>query len=204
MLNFVYVDTGAMFRCVTLDALNKKIDVSNKDGIAEILENIEIKFENDTLGQKVFLNGLDVTDKIRTKDVDDKVAEFAAVGEIREKLKELEQEMGKMGNIVMEGRDIGTTIFPNADVKLYIEVSEEERARRRYNQNLEKGINMSYEEILANIKKRHKLETEREISPLRKAEDAIEIDTTNMTFEESIKRIITIINDVKIGKNLKN
>ena len=204
LLNFVYVDTGAMFRCVTLDALNKKIDVSNKDGIAEILENIEIKFENDTLGQKVFLNGLDVTDKIRTKDVDDKVAEFAAVGEIREKLKELEQEMGKMGNIVMEGRDIGTTIFPNADVKLYIEVSEEERARRRYNQNLEKGINMSYEEILANIKKRHKLETEREISPLRKAEDAIEIDTTNMTFEESIKRIITIINDVKIGKNLKN
>ena len=193
-----------MFRCVTLDALNKKIDGSNKDGIAEILENIEIKFENDTLGQKVFLNGLDVTDKIRTKDVDDKVAEFAAVGEIREKLKELEQEMGKMGNIVMEGRDIGTTIFPNADVKLYIEVSEEERARRRYNQNLEKGINMSYEEILANIKKRHKLETEREISPLRKAEDAIEIDTTNMTFEESIKRIITIINDVKIGKNLKN
>ena len=112
--------------------------------------------------------------------------------------------MGKMGNIVMEGRDIGTTIFPNADVKLYIEVSEDERARRRYNQNLEKGINMSYEEILANIKKRHKLETEREISPLRKAEDAIEIDTTNMTFEESIKRIITIINDVKIGKNLKN
>ena len=132
------------------------------------------------------------------------MAEFAAVGEIREKLKELEQEMGKMGNIVMEGRDIGTTIFPNADVQLYIEVSEEERARRRYNQNLEKGINMSYEEILANIKKRHKLETEREISPLRKAEDAIEIDTTNMTFEESIKRIITIINDVKIGKNLKN
>ena len=94
-----------MFRCVTLDALNKKIDGSNKDGIAEILENIEIKFENDTLGQKVFLNGLDVTDKIRTKDVDDKVAEFAAVGEIREKLKELEQEMGKMGNIVMESME---------------------------------------------------------------------------------------------------
>lgn len=192
-LNFIYVDTGAMFRCVTLELIRNNIGLNDIDKINEILANITIVFKNEENLQRVFLNGEDVTEEIRCEKVDDKVAEFATVREIREKLKELQRELGKTDNIVMEGRDIGTVIFPNADVKIYIEVSEEERANRRYKQNLEKGIDTSYEQILANIKKRHKLETEREIAPLVKAEDAILLDTTNMTEEESIEKIIEII-----------
>ena len=192
-LNFIYVDTGAMFRCVTLELIRKNIGLNDIDKINGILANITIVFKNEENIQRVFLNGEDVTEEIRCEKVDDKVAEFATVREIREKLKELQRELGKTDNIVMEGRDIGTVIFPNADVKIYIEVSEEERANRRYKQNLEKGIDTSYEQILANIKKRHKLETEREIAPLVKAEDAILLDTTNMTEEESIEKIIEII-----------
>ena len=192
-LNFIYVDTGAMFRCVTLELIRKNIGLNDIDKINGILANITIVFKNEENFQRVFLNGEDVTEEIRCEKVDDKVAEFATVREIREKLKELQRELGKTDNIVMEGRDIGTVIFPNADVKIYIEVSEEERANRRYKQNLEKGIDTSYEQILANIKKRHKLETEREIAPLVKAEDAILLDTTNMTEEESIEKIIEII-----------
>lgn len=201
-LNFTYVDTGAMFRCVTLELINNNITINETDKINEVLSNISISLKNEGNVQRVFLNDKDVTEKIRTKEVDDKVAEFAAVGVIREKLKELQQQMGKEGNIIMEGRDIGTVIFPNADVKIYIEVSEEERANRRYKQNLEKGINTPYEQILENIRKRHKLETEREIAPLVKAEDAILIDTTNMTQDESIDKIIDIINK-KLKSNLK-
>ena len=192
-LGFTYVDTGAMFRCVTLALIRKNIGLNEKEKIMEVLNQIIIEFKNDEAIQRVFLNGEDVTEEIRTEQVDDKVAEFATLGEIRDKLKDLQRNLGKTDNIVMEGRDIGTVIFPNADVKLYIEVSEEERARRRYKQNIEKGINTPYELILENIRKRHKLETEREIAPLVKAEDAILLDTTNMTEEESIDEIIEII-----------
>lgn len=194
-LNFTYIDTGAMFRCITLEALKNNIKINQIEDIKQILKNVDISFRNDKGMQRVILNGIDVSEEIRTAEVDDQVAEFATIREIRQKLKELQQQMGKTENIVMEGRDIGTAIFPNADVKIYIEVLEEERAKRRYKQNLEKGINTPYEQILFNIQKRHKLETERKIAPLRKAEDAIAIDTTNMTIEESITKIIKIINN---------
>lgn len=192
-LGFTYVDTGAMFRCVTLALIRNNIGLGDIEKIKDVLNTIDISFKNEDIVQRVFLNGEDVTEEIRTEQVDDKVAEFATLGEIRDKLKDLQRNLGKTDNIVMEGRDIGTVIFPNADVKLYIEVSEEERARRRYKQNIEKGINTPYELILENIRKRHKLETEREIAPLVKAEDAILLDTTNMTEEESIDEIIEII-----------
>lgn len=193
-LGFTYIDTGAMFRCVTLELINNDIKTNETDKIETVLKDIKISFKSDIDIQRVFLNGKEVTEEIRTEKVDDKVAEFATVGVIREKLKELQQKMGREGNIIMEGRDIGTVIFPNADVKIYIEVSEEERANRRYKQNLEKGINTPYEQILENIRKRHKLETEREIAPLVRAEDAILLDTTNISEEKSIQEIIEIIN----------
>lgn len=205
ILGFTYIDTGAMFRCVTLELMRNNIGINEIGKIEEVLNKISIDFRNDKDMQRVILNGVDVSEDIRTKEVDDKVAEYATVGAIREKLKLIQQEMGRLGNIIMEGRDIGTVIFPNADVKLYIEVSEEERAKRRYNQNLEKGITISYEEILANIQKRHKLETEREIAPLVKAEDAILLDTTNITFEETTEEVVKIINKEwrkKYGTNI--
>ena len=125
------------------------------------------------------------------------VAKFAALACVRNKVTPLQRKMGEMQDIIMEGRDIGTTVFPNADVKIYLDASVEERANRRYKQDLEKGMKVTYEEILESIKKRHKLETEREIAPLRQAEDAIYIDSSNMMIEEVVDKVIKILKERK-------
>lgn len=125
------------------------------------------------------------------------VAKFAALACVRNKVTPLQRKMGEMQDIIMEGRDIGTTVFPNADVKIYLDASVEERANRRYKQDLEKGMKVTYEEILESIKKRHKLETEREIAPLRQAEDAIYIDSSNMMIEEVVDKVIKIVKERK-------
>ena len=139
------------------------------------------------------MNGENVTKDIRTTEVDDQVAKFAAIKEVRDKVTPMERKMGEKNDIIMEGRDIGTVVFPNADVKIFLDCSVEERAMRRYKQNLEKGIKATYEEVLEGIKERHKLETERKIAPLIKAEDAIYIDSTKMTIEEEAEEVIKII-----------
>lgn len=145
----------------------------------------------------MFLNGKDVSKEIRTPEVDSLVAKFAALKSVRDKVTPMQRKMGEEQNVIMEGRDIGTVVFPNADVKIYLDCSLEERARRRYKQNLAKGIDESYEEILASIKERHKLETEREIAPFVKAEDAILVDSTCMTIDEVVDTIFEIIMKVK-------
>lgn len=145
----------------------------------------------------MFLNGKDVSKEIRTPEVDSLVAKFAALKSVRDKVTPMQRKMGEEQNVIMEGRDIGTVVFPNADVKIYLDCSLEERARRRYKQNLAKGIDESYEEILASIKERHKLETEREIAPFVKAEDAILVDSTHMTIDQVVNTILEIIMKVK-------
>ena len=194
-LNLINIDTGAMYRCVALDCINKNINSREIDKIAKLMQTITIELKREDNLQKVMLNGVDVTNKIRTTIVDDVVAEFAALKCVREKITPLQRKMKEQGNIIMEGRDIGTTVFPDADVKIYLDASLEERANRRYKQDLEKGFNVTYEEILESIKQRHKLETERELSPLRQAEDAIYIDTTEKTIEEVVEEIIRIIKE---------
>ena len=192
-MNLVSIDTGAMYRCVALDCLNNEIDSTDLDGIENILNIIKIELKNEDGKQKVLLNGKDVSEEIRTAKVDNAVAKYAAVKIIRDKVTPMQRKMGETQNIIMEGRDIGTVVFPNADVKIFLDCSVEERARRRYNQNLEKGINETFEEVLSNIKERHRLETEREVAPFVKAEDAIYIDSSNMTIEEVSDKIIEII-----------
>ena len=192
-MNLVSIDTGAMYRCVALDCLNNEIDSTDLDGIENILNNIKIELKNEDGKQKVLLNGKDVSEEIRTAKVDNAVAKYAAVKIIRDKVTPMQRKMGETQNIIMEGRDIGTVVFPNADVKIFLDCSVEERARRRYKQNLEKGINETFEEVLSNIKERHRLETEREVAPFVKAEDAIYIDSSNMTIEEVSDKIIEII-----------
>ena len=192
-MNLVSIDTGAMYRCVALDCLNNEIDSTDLDGIENILNNIKIELKNEDGKQKVLLNGKDVSEEIRTAKVDNAVAKYAAVKIIRDKVTPKQRKMGETQNIIMEGRDIGTVVFPNADVKIFLDCSVEERARRRYKQNLEKGINETFEEVLSNIKERHRLETEREVAPFVKAEDAIYIDSSNMTIEEVSDKIIEII-----------
>ena len=194
-LNLISIDTGAMYRCVALDCLNKNISSSDLEEIANILKDIKIELKKENGIQKVYLNNNDVTEEIRTAKVDNVVAVFAAIKIIRDKITPIQKEMGKTENIIMEGRDIGTVVFPNADVKIFLDCSLEERAKRRYKQNLEKGIETPYEEVLESIIKRHKLETERDISPLVQAEDAIYVDSSNLSIEEVTNKIIEIIKE---------
>lgn len=191
--NLINIDTGAMYRCVALECIENNISSEEEEKISKILEKIDIQLKNINGIQKVFLNGEDVSEKIRTPEVDNKVAVFAALKVVRDKVTPLQRKMGEDNDIIMEGRDIGTVVFPNADVKIFLDCSVEERARRRYRQNLEKGINESYEEVLEAIKLRHKLETEREIAPFIKAEDAIIVDSTSMTIDEVVETIDKII-----------
>ena len=193
--NLVYIDTGAMYRCVTLDCINNNVDYTDIEGIEKVLDKISIELKIEDGVQKVLLNGKDVSKEIRKPYIDESVAKFAAVKNVRDKVTPMQQEMGKTQDIIMEGRDICTVVFPNADVKIFLDCSVEERARRRYKQNIEKGMEVKYEEILEEIKERHKLETEREVAPFVKAEDAILIDSTNMTIEEVVNRVIEIIDE---------
>ena len=193
--NLVSIDTGAMYRCVALDCLNNEIDSTNLEGIEKILEKIQIELVKIDGEQKVFLNGKDVSREIREPKVDDVVAKYAAIKQIRDKVTPMQRKMGETQNIIMEGRDIGTVVFPNADVKIFLDCSVEERARRRYKQDLEKGIETTYEEVLESIKERHRLETERDIAPFVKAEDAIVVDSTKLSIDEVVEDILKIIDE---------
>lgn len=194
-LNLVSIDTGAMYRCVALECINKNIEYTEIEKIKLVLENINIELKKEEEQQLVILNGKDVTKDIRTTKVDNQVAKFAAIKEVRDKITPLQRKMGEKNDIIMEGRDIGTVVFPNADVKVFLDCSVEERAMRRYKQNIEKGIETTYEEVLEGIKERNKLETEREIAPLVKADDAVYIDSTGMSIQEEVDAVIKVIEE---------
>ncbi len=195
--NLVSIDTGAMYRCVALNCIKNNTEPTDIAGIEKILKDIDIKLENNNGVQKVFLNGKDVSEEIRTPKVDDVVAKYAAIKQVRDKVTPIQRKMGETQNIIMEGRDIGTVVFPNADVKIFLDCSLEERANRRYKQDIENGMNVTYEEVLESIIERNKLETEREIAPFVKAEDAIVVDTTHLSIEEVVNEILKIIDTFK-------
>lgn len=196
-LNLLNIDTGAMYRCVTLSCIKDKVSVQDEKEIEKILKNIDIKLKFESGNQKVYLNGENVSEDIRTPEVDANVAKFAALKIVRDKLTPMQRKIAEENDVIMEGRDIGTVVFPNADVKIFLDCSLEERAKRRYKQNLEKGINESYDDVLEAIKERHKLETERKIAPFVKADDAILVDSTSLTIEETVKKIEDIIEEKK-------
>ena len=203
-LGLVNIDTGAMYRCVTLDCLNNNVKSEELEKIAEILENIDIQLKRNGETQIVLLNGQDVSKEIRTERIDEVVAKYAALKIVRDKITPLQQKMGENTDIIMEGRDIGTVVFPNADVKIFLDCSLEERAKRRYKQNVERGLNTPYEEVLSELIKRHKLETEREVAPLIQAKDAIYLDSSNLNIEEVTEETIKIIKEQlnKKGKSI--
>ncbi len=194
-LNLVAIDTGAMYRCVALAMLEKNIKIEETGKIEELLQNIKIEFFDKDGEKKVFLNGEDVTKKIRTVEVTEYASPVATVKIVREHLVKLQREMAKSIDVIMEGRDIGTNVFPNADVKIYLDATPEERAQRRFKQNKENGIDTPYEEILKNVIDRDYRDSHRELSPLIKAPDAIYIDSTGMTVEEEANEVIKIIKD---------
>ena len=180
----VYMDTGAMYRCVTLNMIWDNVSLDEIDKINNILDNIKIDMENIDGEDKFYLNGVDVTKQIREKQVNDLVSQVSHIPVVREKMVNLQRKLARGKNIVMEGRDIGTNVFPGAQVKIYLTASAEERAKRRYEQNKEKGIDISYEEILKNVIFRDENDKSSSVAPLKKADDAFELDTTNYTLEE--------------------
>lgn len=194
-LNLINIDTGATYRCVALETLNQHILLDEKEKIVSILDDIEIEFVNTDEGKKVFLNGNDVTTKIRSKEVSQIVAQVSSIIEVRLKMVDLQRRLAEGKNVIMEGRDIGTYVFPNADVKIYLDASAEERANRRFKQNQESGIEMDYEEILKNIKMRDEIDKNKEMGALKQAEDAIYLDSTHLTIEQVVEKIIEIIKE---------
>ena len=190
LLGFVHIDTGAMYRAVTLEALNRGIDLENSSEY-DFLEDTNIIYEND----KIFLNGKSVGREIRSTRVADNVSTVAKMPVVRHAMVKLQQKAAMHGKIVMDGRDIGYVVLPNADVKIFLTASVEERAKRRFKEVQAQGRNEKFEDILENIKSRDFKDSNRELNPLRQAEDAILLDTTSMTIDEVVLEIVRIINE---------
>ena len=189
------IDTGAMYRCVTLNALRKGIDPKDSESVIKTLDEIDIVLDEEN--QKVFLNGDDVTSEIRSVEVTNNVSYTSAIKEVRLKLVEMQRKIARDKDIIMEGRDITTVVFPNADVKIYLDASVEERAKRRFKQNQENGIEATYEEILESIKARDYNDMHKEFGALVRAEDAIYIDSSDLTIKQVTDKIIKIIKEKK-------
>jgi len=192
-LGFIYIDTGAMYRTVTLETLRRKVDVKNEDQVAQIAKEITISFKWIEDVHHTFLNDEDVSDGIRSSMAADMVSPVSAIPGVREVLAERQRQMAMIDNIVMEGRDIGTNVFPDADYKFYMDADIRVRASRRIKDYQNIGQDLSIDEIVLELQKRDKIDSSRSHSPLKKAKDAIIIDTTDLTFEEQVNKIVTII-----------
>lgn len=197
-LGLINVDTGAIYRSIALETLNRGFNPQeNQQEIIDLVDEVKIEIENKKGEQTILLNGTDVTDEIRTPRVTNLVSQVSSIVDVRLKVTEIERNFGKEKDIIMEGRDIGTYVFPNADVKIYLDASPEERAKRRFLQNEEKGIHTPYEQLLEEINRRDYNDKHKEIGSLKVAEDAIVIDSTTMSIEEVKNRVIEIINQAK-------
>lgn len=193
-IGYIYIDSGAMYRAVTLYCLENRLfkdDILDTESLRKHIDQIHISFRMNPLTNKpdTYLNGLNVEDKIRTMEVSSRVSKVAALDFVREAMVAQQQEMGQAKGIVMDGRDIGTTVFPEAELKIFLTASPEIRAKRRYDELSAKGMQASFEEILENIKQRDYIDQHRETSPLRKASDAILLDNGNMSIDEQNKWI---------------
>ncbi len=197
-LGLVNIDTGATYRCVALYAIRNNIKIEEKEKIIASLPNIEIDMQNQNGEQKVFLNGEDVSKEIRSKEVSQIVSPVSSIKEVRYKMVEVQRKLAQGKDVIMEGRDITTVVFPEANVKIYMDADEKERAQRRYKEMQEKGIQMTYEEVLKNIQARDKNDKEKEVGALKIAEDAIYLDTTGLSIEEVKDKILNIIKENKI------
>ena len=183
--NFTYIDTGAMYRMITLYLLENNIDFDDLKEIEKVLNTVNL----DMQGDKFYLNNVDVTTKIREKRINENVSKVASIKIVRSNLVDLQRKVSNNKNVILDGRDVGTVIFPNAQVKIFLIASPEERARRRYNEFLEKKTEITYDEVLKSLKERDYIDSTRKESPLKKADDAIELDTTNLSIEDVINFI---------------
>ncbi|CCJ33323.1 MULTISPECIES: (d)CMP kinase [Caloramator] len=188
-LKIEYIDTGAMYRAITLKIIRNGTDINNIDEIIELLEKTDINFING----RVYLDGEDVSEEIRLPEIGKLVSQVAAIKEVREKLVAIQRDIAKNKSVIMDGRDIGTNVLKDAEIKIFLVASVEERAKRRYKELLEKGIEVSYDDIVKEIEKRDYIDSTREVNPLRKADDAIVVNNTNKTLEEVVEEILNIV-----------
>mgnify|MGYP000024107789 FL=1 len=185
-LDIDYIDTGAMYRAVGYKLIRDNVDMYDEDALLAMLEATDIDFS----GGKTILDGEDISDRIRTQEISRKASECSALAPVRAKLVELQKKMGSTKSVIMDGRDIGTVVLKDAELKIYLTASAEERAERRYKELLLKGGDISYEKVLADMQERDYNDMHREITPLRKADDAIELDTTGMSIDEVTEYIL--------------
>lgn len=197
-LGILYLDTGAMYRAVALKAIREGIDTKDREGLAKMVQKIDLKISFSNNVQRVLLDNEDVSDKIRTPEVSVGASDVAVVPEVRYKMVELQRQIAEKNDVVMDGRDIGTYVLPDANYKFFLTASVEERAKRRYIELLEKGVTgITIEDVQKDIEYRDKNDSSRKLAPLAKADDAIEIDTTNHTIDEVAEILIGYIKDKK-------
>lgn len=193
-LGFTYIDTGAMYRAAALFAIENGIDISSeRETLISRLGEIEIKLKNTPDGQKVYLSGRDVSERIRREDVSVGASDIAVIPEVRKKLVEIQREMAQNDNVIMDGRDICSYVLPGADVKIFLTASAHSRALRRYGELREKGVECDFEKIKADMEYRDKNDSSRAVAPLKKAEDAVLVDTTELTFEQAVEKVKELI-----------
>ena len=195
-LGYIYIDTGAMYRAVALFFLENNVADGTDSRIDSLLDKLEISIKYEDGAQKVILNGEDVTGKLRLEEIGKLASKFSAIGSVREKLVALQRKLAQKENVVMDGRDIGTVVLPNADLKIYLSASSKVRAKRRYLELLEKGhTDLDINEIEDEIIKRDEADMNREISPLKQADDAYYLDSSDMTLEEVVSKILSMVKE---------
>lgn len=201
-LGYIYVDTGAMYRAAALGCITAEIDIKNNpERAAEMVSymNIDIKYGDDG-SQLIFLDRENVTDFIRTPEVSIGASDISKIPEVRLKLVDIQRKLGEQSNVIMDGRDIGTYVFPDADVKIFLTATDEERARRRHKELLEKGQTVTFEEVLEDMRYRDKNDSTRAFAPLKPAEDSVLVETDGLSFEESVEKVQSIILE-RLGQN---
>ncbi|RSD26481.1 (d)CMP kinase [Mesobacillus subterraneus] len=191
-LTYIYIDTGAMYRALTYKAINQGISLDDEADLLNILNETTIELMPGEAGQKVFLDGQEVTGEIRSAEVTNQVSFVAIHEQVRKEMVKRQQLFARNGGVVMDGRDIGTHVLPNAEVKVFLLASVEERAQRRHAENIQKGFPSDLEKLKEEIATRDKIDSEREVAPLKKAEDAVEIDTTSLSIEDVVGKILAL------------
>jgi len=194
-LGYTYISTGDMYRAVTLYFIENKVDIDNLEQVREALKHIHIEFKNDGSGTRIFLNGRDVQDEIRRMYVAEMVSYVAAIPEVRRAMVEQQRAIGKNKGVVMDGRDIGTVVFPDAELKIFLTADTDTRARRRFEELKAKGYEADFEEVKRNLTERDEIDSTRADSPLKKADDAIVIDNTNLDFDQQLKLALELVRE---------
>lgn len=201
-LGFVYIDTGAMYRAIGLAAVRRGIDTKDTNGVKSILDEVEVSISHNEGGQLVFLNGEDVSQEIRLPEISVAASDVAVIPEVRLKLVELQRRLAEKNDVIMDGRDIGTYVLPDAELKIFLTASVDERAARRCRELKEKGVDTDFDAVKADMEYRDKNDSGREFAPLKPAEDSVYFDNTDLTLEESIDKLCEFAVNKRDGKRI--